>query len=397
MITDSSGALYHAWLASAALPPETVQALLDASGTPEQVFRAVTEGRIGRRPKGPERRSGTEGSQETEDEETNATADVRLPAAGLQALRQNAAEERLKKTEETLQRHGIRAFTTADPEYPEELLEMPDPPAMLFYQGDLRCLRGRKLAMVGSRAASYDGQRAAGKIARELSRNGIEIVSGMAGGIDSASHSGCLEGGSPTIAVTGCGLDRVYPAVNTRLRDRILENGGLLLSEYAPGERPEGWHFPFRNRIITGLARALIVMEAKIRSGTMTSVRHALDQGKDVFVYPGDPASPNYEGNHHLLREGAIYFTTAGNILEDLGWLDNPGIIRQNSECSGGATESSSPEEAAVIKALTPGKLSFEQITEKSGLAPAALMSTLTMLQIRGKVEALPGKIYRLV
>ena len=315
----------------------------------------------------------------------------------LNHLKKNADDLYFSKAGALFKRWGIRTMKAGDPDFPDILTRINDPVSILFYLGNPACLQERVLGMFGSRAASYTGRKAARGIARGLSSRGVCIASGFAYGIDTEAHTGCIEGGSPTIAVTGCGLDRVYPAVNTRLRDRILENGGLLLSEYAPGERPEGWHFPFRNRIITGLARALIVMEAKIRSGTMTSVRHALDQGKDVFVYPGDPASPNYEGNHQLLREGAIYFTTAGNILEDLGWLDNPGIIRQNSECSGGATESSSPEEAAVIKALTPGKLSFEQIAEKSGLAPAALMSTLTMLQIRGKVEALPGKIYRLV
>jgi DNA processing protein len=191
-------------------------------------------------------------------------------------------------------------------------------------------------------------------------------------------------------------LDIVYPSINIRLRDNILEHGGLLISEYAPGEKPVGWHFPFRNRIITGLAKALIVIEAKIRSGTMTSVQHALDQGKDIFVYPGDPASPFFEGNHLLLREGAQYFTTAMDILEDLGWLDNPEIIGQNSVCSGRAIKPSTPEEETVLSALSPGKLSFEQIAERCDLAPATLLSTLTMLQIKGAIEALPGKLYQI-
>ena len=187
----------------------------------------------------------------------------------------------------------------------------------------------------------------------------------------------------------------MYPSGNTKLRDSILKNNGLLLSEYAPGEKPIGWHFPFRNRIITGLAHALIVIEAKIRSGTMTSVQHALNQGKDVFVYPGDPASPYSEGNHQLLREGALYFTTGEDILEDLRWLDNHEIIGQNSVCSG-MTPLLSPEETAIFEILKPGRLSFEQIADRSDLSPAVLMSTLTMLQIKGTVESLPGKQYQL-
>ena len=368
MATESSGFVFHAWLASAALPPGIISRLLEEYGTPENVRKAIQSGH-------------------------NRTDSI--PAAGLKTLKQNDADEWLEKEEQLLLQNGIKAFTIKDHEYPATLLQMEEPPAILFYQGNPQCMNQKNLAMVGSRAASYAGQKAAGKIARNLSRKGIGIISGMAGGIDTASHAGCIEGGSRTIAVTGCGLDIVYPSSNIRLRDRILENDGLLLSEYAPGEKPVGWHFPFRNRIITGLARALIVIEAKIRSGTMTSVQHALSQGKDVFVYPGDPTSLYFEGNHRLLREGAIYFTTAEDILEDLGWLDNPGIIRQNSDCSD-RTQASTPEEKAVLSALEPGKLGFEQIADRSGLSPAALMSTLTMLQIKGMIEALPGKQYQL-
>ena len=368
LATESSGFVFHAWLASAALPPGIISRLLEEYGTPENVRKAIQSGH-------------------------NRTDSI--PAAGLKTLKQNDADEWLEKEEQLLLQNGIKAFTIKDHEYPATLLQMEEPPAILFYQGNPQCMNQKNLAMVGSRAASYDGQKAAGKIARNLSRKGIGIISGMAGGIDTASHAGCIEGGSRTIAVTGCGLDIVYPSSNIRLRDRILENDGLLLSEYAPGEKPVGWHFPFRNRIITGLARALIVIEAKIRSGTMTSVQHALSQGKDVFVYPGDPTSLYFEGNHRLLREGAIYFTTAEDILEDLGWLDNPGIIRQNSDCSD-RTQASTPEEKAVLSALEPGKLGFEQIADRSGLSPAALMSTLTMLQIKGMIEALPGKQYQL-
>ena len=179
------------------------------------------------------------------------------------------------------------------------------------------------------------------------------------------------------------------------LRNTILNRGGLLLSEYAPGEKPAGWHFPIRNRIITGLSAALILMEAKIRSGSMTSVQHALDQGKDVFAYPGDPDSPYFEGNHQLLREGAVYFTNAEDILEDLGWLDNQRIIRQNIDCSS-EVRTASAEETAVLRALTPGVRSFEQLLEATGLSASALLSTLTLMQIRGQVESMPGKLYQL-
>lgn len=369
MTAEPSNFVYHAWLSSASLPPKVISVLLEEYETPENIWYDFTS---------------LQNSLE------------KISPSGLKTLKQNISKEWLDKTELLLRHHKISAFTITDQAYPDSLLHLQDPPAILFYQGDLQCIAKKNLAIVGSRAASYDGQKAAERIACDLSHNGIGVISGMAGGIDTASHTGCLNGGSQTIAVTGCGLDTVYPSMNTKLRDRILENGGLLLSEYAPGEKPVGWHFPFRNRIITGLARALIIIEAKIRSGTMTSVQHALDQGKDIFVYPGDPISPYFEGNHQLLREGAIYFTTANDIMEDLGWLDNPGIIGQNSGCSGRSFPLS-PEEAAVFSALKPGRLNFEHIAEKSRLSPALLMSTLTMLQIKGLIEALPGKQYQLI
>ena len=294
-----------------------------------------------------------------------------------------------------LKEHAIRAFTLNDPEYPSLLREISDPPAILFWQGNPGCLDGRTLSIVGSRSASYNGRKATRNLSRELSDRGVVIVSGMAGGIDTEAHRGCLEGKSPTVAVTGCGLDRVYPTGNEGLRDEILKKGGLILSEFAPGEKPLGWHFPVRNRIITGLGTALVLMEAQIRSGSMTSVRHALDQGRDVFVYPGDPTSIHFEGNHQLLREGGIYFTCAEDILEDLRWLDNPSLIRQNSDCAPKSV-SLSREEQLVMEALKCGPLGFEALSEATGLESPALLGTLTMLQVRGMLDAAPGKIYQL-
>ena len=360
---------YHAWLASARIPPDQLMNLLDIYKTPEGCFQGFRNNR--------------------------SAFTAAIPPACIRILDSEGNEERLLQFSELLKKNRIRSILYSDQDYPEQLKQLADPPVILFYQGRPDCMSGRILAMVGSRAASYAGQQAARRIARDLSSRGVQIISGLACGIDASAHRGCLDGGSPTIAVMGCGLDRMYPAVNWALKNEILEKGGLILSEYAPGEKPAGWHFPVRNRIITGLSGALILIEARIRSGSMTSVHHALDQGKDVFVYPGDPASDQYEGNHQLLREGALYFTTADDILEDLGWLDNHKIIRQNIDCSAETVEAD-PEEAAVIQALKPGKLSFEQLLSFTGLNASALMAALTILQVRGKIEALPGKQYQL-
>ena len=365
----SSGYEYDAWLASSCLPAAAMRDVLNHYGNAEACFLAFKDN----------------------DPFFKENVSIRFRSI----LEQNGTERSLQSFLRSIKKHSVKTITIGDPLYPSSLKEIDDPPAILFYQGNPECLNKRSLAMIGSRAASYSGQKAARKLAESLSRRGICIVSGMACGIDTAAHEGCLEGGSPTVAVTGCGLDRVYPAENLPLRNRILENGGLILSEYAPGEKPAGWHFPVRNRIITGLSGATILMEAKVRSGSMTSVQHTLDQGKDVFVYPGDPLSEQFSGNHQLLREGGIYFTCAEDILEDMHWLDNPRAVRQNSGCSSDF-KPSNPEEKDVMDALKRENLSFEQLVSITGINPSALMSTLTMLQIKGAIEALPGKQYQI-
>ena len=366
---NPSGDIYDAWLASAAMPPDTIKDILEFYPSPESAFNAFFHN----------------------DQNMLQFISPRFR----EVLKNNGTDQKLRTIQDAMAKNGIHVLRYTDDAYPQSLREIDQYPPILFYQGELQCLQRRNLAMVGSRAASYSGLKAARKLSCDLSAAGISIVSGMACGIDAASHQGCLEGGSPTVSVTGCGLDVVYPRENTGLRDDILFKGGLLLTEYAPGEKPAGWHFPFRNRIICGISRALILIEAKIRSGSMTSVQHALDQGKDIFVYPGDPDSEYFEGNHRLLREGGIYFTEAEDILSDLHWLDNHSAVRQNIDCS--VEESvSTPEQAAVIGALKPGILSFEQLLERTCLDPPMLMSTLTILQISGIIESLPGKQYKI-
>ncbi len=364
-----TGTVFAAWLASACMPPEIVRQLLQIYGHPESCFTAF---------------------QRKEKDLYQI-----IPPRFAKMLEGNASDDRMAKMQAIMEKHSIGVLRYDEQQFPAVLQDIDEPPAIIFYQGNLQCLEHRMIAMVGSRAASYSGQKAAKKIACDLSRHGVTVVSGLACGIDAASHEGCIEGGSPTIAVTACGLDIVYPKENIRLKDEIYENNGLIISEYAPGEKPAGWHFPFRNRIIAGLGKALILIEARIRSGSMTSVQHALEQGKDVFVYPGDPESDHFEGNHQLLREGGIYFTGAEDILSDLHWLDNQTAVRQNSDCYVDMNVVT-PEQDAVIRALKPGRLSFEQILERTGMDPAGLLSNITILQISGIIESLPGKIYQL-
>lgn len=357
-----------AWLASAMIRSDRLEQILKYYGSPGEALHHYIEGKIS----GPI---------------------LELNPSEADILKQNCIPASLKRWETLMNKYGISAMTSTDSDYPEKLFHMADPPHILFMLGNPECLRNRQIAMVGSRRATVRGLRASEKTAKDLSNAGISIVSGLAYGIDAASHKGCLAGNMPTIAVLGCGLDQNYPAENQALKEEILRKDGVLLSEYAPGEKPIGWHFPVRNRIISGLSDAVILMEAKIRSGSMTTVQHALNQGKEVFVYPGEPGAASCEGNHQLLREGARYFTEANDILEDLGWLDNPDLSLQNNDCSD-SEAGISRTQRKIINALDGTQLSFDELCVLTGLKAPELSSELTFLQLAGMLTALPGKQY---
>ena len=367
---DDDRTVFDAWLAAAELPYDVLIPLLHEWKGSTNVFRAFTS---------PESRIRDS-----------------VPPAQRRILSENASDEKMEAMRKCMEQHRIRSVTILDSGFPGSLRNISDPPGILFFQGDPACLqRERITAMVGSRSASYEGLKASGEIALELSRNGVSVVSGLAYGIDAACHEGCIKGGSPTIAVLGCGLDLTYPADNEPLKKSILDHGGLVLSEYAPGTKPLPFHFPYRNRLISGIADAVVLMEAKIRSGSMTTISHALNQGKEVFAYPGIPTSPKSEANRMLLREGARFFTRASDLLEDMQWLDNLPYVRQNSEGSSGYTPGNAAEQA-VYGALAKGALGFDELFQLTGLSPSELMSTITVLQMKRIIEVLPGKRYQI-
>jgi len=205
-----------------------------------------------------------------------------------------------------------------DSSYPQLLAQICDPPTCLWTRGDRSALTPIAVAVIGARAASQEGLIAAAEIASDLARAGIVVVSGLARGIDSAAHAGALDGGGKTIAVLGTGIDRVYPAENDLLTERIAANG-LLITEFPPGTHPEDWHFPRRNRIISGLSKAVIVVEAKEKSGSLITARLAADQGRDVMAVPGTIVGGRNRGANALLRDGAKLVESAVDILHELG------------------------------------------------------------------------------
>jgi len=218
-------------------------------------------------------------------------------------------------------------------EYPPLLAEISDPPACIWTRGDRRALTGISVAIIGARAATHEGLIAARDIATDLARAGVVVVSGLARGVDSAAHSGALEGGGQTIAVLGTGIDRVYPAEHGDLAERIAASG-LLVTEFPPGSPPEAWHFPRRNRIISGLSKAIVVVEAREKSGSLITARLAADQGRDVMAVPGSIVGGRNRGANALLRDGAKLVESAVDILQELGLDGAP--ARRFAECESG-------------------------------------------------------------
>lgn len=314
-----------------------------------------------------------------------------LPLAQIDLLKEQATPEMMHRMMLDLQRLDIGIMGMDSVHYPESFRHLSDPPVVLFYRGDPDCMIGKCISIVGTRKAAPNTLDATRKIACDLSNAGVTIVSGLAMGIDAAAHEGCLKGGSPTVAVLGCGLDVDYPAENAALREQIVQTGGVLLSEYPPGVRANRYVFQVRNRIISGLSRALLMMESQIKSGSFLTVQHALDQGREVYAYPGVPGTEWAQGAHQLLREGANYFTSAQDILEDLGWADDVPTAAKPEETTLPALDD---DQRKVFALLSQGEKSFDQLAAETGLSASALSVALTMLQMMGLVKSMPGKVY---
>lgn len=282
---------------------------------------------------------------------------------------------------------GVGVICPESPEYPALLKECHDPPPVLYFLGKLP--QGELLAVVGSRRATDYGRRTARSLVPTLSRGGLGIVSGLAQGIDSFAHRACLESGGYTLAVLGNGVDIFYPYANMQLQKDILAGGGCILSEFPPGTKPRPDHFPRRNRIISGLCRGVLIIEAGLKSGAMITVGFALEQGRDVFAAPGNIDSPQSAGTNDLIRQGAKPALTAADILEEYN-LDLPLVTAVGSEAAatGGEQE---------ILALLDGQgVCLDEICFRLGLASSVALARLVALELKGLVARLPGQKYML-
>ena len=230
----------------------------------------------------------------------------------------NASVNSVRQALLDCERHGIEIVSWQQPDYPEALRHIHDAPLVLFARGDVRLLSYEQIGIIGSRNATPAGLDHARRFAAELSNRNLLVTSGLALGVDGAAHAGALDAGHATIAVIGCGLDRIYPNQHRRLGERVIEEG-LMVSEYPPGTPARAAHFPQRNRIISGLSRGILVVEAGLKSGSLITARMALEQGREVFAIPGSIHSPVARGCHHLIKQGARLVDTVDDILEELG------------------------------------------------------------------------------
>ena len=276
------------------------------------------------------------------------------------------------------------------PQYPRALREIADPPALLFISGDVACLSRPQVAIVGTRRPTPTGLSVARELASGLSANGVLVTSGLASGIDSAAHEGALEGVGGTIAVLGCGIDRVYPHRNRHLARRIA-NAGALVSEFPPSTAPLPAYFPQRNRIISGLAAAVVVVEAARRSGSLITARLAAEQGRDVLAVPGSVRSPVSAGCHALLRDGAGLVESVDDVLREVF----PGAHPQSFETVHGTETRDSdlpdPGERVVLDVIGYEPVTVDELVDRSGLTPQELSSILLRLELVGIIHCLPG------
>lgn len=334
----------------------------------------------------------------------------------------------LSAAEETLSdcaKAGLQVLTYDSPLYPRRLKAIYDPPIVLYYRGTLPDFdKLPTIGVVGTRHPSVYGRQAAKRLGGEIAAGGGLVVSGLAEGIDGAAMEAALSAGFPAVGVLGCGADVVYPRKHKALFQET-ERLGCILSEYAPGSPPLGWHFPRRNRIISGLSCGVVVVEAPERSGSLLTAKHALEQGRDVFVVPGNVDMESFRGSNRLLRSGAIAVSSGRDVMEEYDLLypekllpkkgldkpkkaekqepkpEAPEILKKKTIDNGNPPPYSgqndilqglSADEQTVMTAIGTGIESVDDVIAKTGLPSGKVLGLLTMLEIRKKIVRHPGK-----
>ncbi len=302
-------------------------------------------------------------------------------ASGIRSYRRSDDTARRLKAAEAL---GVRTIGYSDEDYPENLKRLAHMPPVLFVRGEMCDEDRTAAAVVGTRMPSHYGRQVAEKLGRELAQHGVTVVSGLARGVDTLAHKGALDGGGRTVAVLGCGIDVCYPPENRKLYDAVAAQGAVL-SEFSLGVEPSAFNFPKRNRVVSGLSRAVVAVEAGEKSGVLNTVAWANDQGRTVFAVPGNITSPQSIGINRLLKNGARPLLSVDDVLSELG------VARRAEERS---KVEVAADEKPVLDFLTAEPAHVDEICEGLGMPMAGLLSVLMQLEIKGLVRQLPGKYF---
>jgi DNA processing protein len=294
---------------------------------------------------------------------------------------------------ERIEKAGVRVVTGDDPDYPKNLAEIHDPPLALYVKGTLSDRDTLSIGMVGSRRTTLYGQEMARKLAYQLARVGVTVVSGLARGIDTHSHKGALQAKGRTVAVLGCGVDVVYPAENKDLYEQIIATGGAVVSEFPMGMKPDRQSFPMRNRLISGWSLGVVIVEANAKSGALITANFAGEQGRHVFAVPGRADSPLSKGSHRLIKDGAKLTEDVDDILSEFEYLLPP-AKRTAKVAEAGPTLKVSELEAKVLAALGDEETTVDEVIQRSGLTSACVSATLLALEMKRLVRQFPGRLY---
>ncbi|WP_261816306.1 DNA-processing protein DprA [Vibrio gallicus] len=285
-----------------------------------------------------------------------------------------------------------------DDTYPDQLRQISSAPPVLFVKGKPSVLQEQQIGIVGSRSASIEGLNTACDFARQFAKRGIAVTSGMALGVDGRAHQSCLDAGGETVAVLGCGFEHCYPKSHRALMNRILVSGALV-TEFLPSTPPKASNFPRRNRIISGLCRGVVVIEASLKSGTLITARFAIEQGREVFAVPGSLYNPAAQGSHRLIQDGATLVTCADDVLSEiLGVSAYKGVIDDVIEQKQSVTEKAnlSQAEALLLEQFGDSLLSVDFLAERTHLPVNKVMMHLLELELKGLVASASGGFIRL-
>ncbi len=308
------------------------------------------------------------------------------------SLKQMRSEEVFFKLFYTLEKSSITAISCLHTDYPETLLDLYDPPPVLYVRGNIELLKeDRMLAVVGTRTPTYDGKKTTNEFVKTIANEDVVIVSGLARGIDTIAHESTLQAGGRTIAVLGSGLNSMYPVENIELSETIIETGGALVSEMLPDEGPQKWSFPMRNRIIAALSKGVLIIEGKKTSGAMITAANALDLSRDIYAIPGSIYARLSEGPNHLIQNGAFPALSPWDILEAERWGARPEEKAKDQK-----KISLNENEQKVVHLLENQPLTFDEISKQTQFSSSELNSLLTMLVLRGIIIKTPGNSYRM-